>query len=61
MEDIVKLNKTRPGVEFTEIEGSDPKNPTYASTLEAFHQLHCLVNTLPLPPVSCSNMARTLC
>ncbi|KAM3464465.1 hypothetical protein MY5147_009503 [Beauveria neobassiana] len=42
LDDIAKLNKTRAGVSFTEIEGSDPKNPTYASTLEVFHQLHCL-------------------
>lgn len=42
IDEIAKLNKTRPGVSFTEIEGSDPENPTYASTLEVFHQIHCL-------------------
>lgn len=49
IEQIAKLNKTRPGVSFTEIEGSDPKKPTYAATLEVFHQLHCLVRQPVLP------------
>ncbi len=41
---IAALNKTRPGVQFAQVDGSDPKRPTYAVSLEVFHQLHCLVS-----------------
>ncbi len=61
IDEIAKLNKTRPGVDFSQIEGSDPNDPTYAATLESFHQIHCLVCHLlslfaPILPCSLTDL-----
>lgn len=40
---VAGLNKTDQAKHY-EINGSDPKEPTYAASLELFRQLRCLVS-----------------